>query len=394
MLKGKNPDRQKELDLGLLISKQFGQAYRDIYDLILDDEISDDDLLSKVNGYYDSQINVIDSFANANGDFKFIAKFRDDAYFTAAWIIAERPRYISRLHLLPEIHCKYPKGEAVAKMDEAGNVLKTVPNLPYQEMNYAIFRISEVYRRYISAYVRNSRLEFRDFGYQSAYGPEGFTPVKDDYYAALSALKVPPVRDWYVTNLLYMAFTVHFSFDESSFVYESFKKICKNDDYLRILEERYQAKSRLQAGRPAPDFELKDENGKTVRLADLKGRIVYLDFWGQGCRACIPELTEHKDRLHEKYKDYDIAYVYIYVTESTGYWKKSIKDYNLQGINLRTEGWWKEDPVCRDYDIQGIPHYVLIDKDGNIVENKCERPSEILLHGEYSAFDRFVRGQP
>jgi len=386
VLKGKNQNRQKEIDLSLLVNQQYRRAYPDIYNTIYERDISDQDLLFKINEYYTSVINIIDSFENQNGSIELISRFRDDAYFSSALVIAERPHHIGKMHLLPKISCKYPKGEAV-DFDQEGNKI-TIPILPYNEINYTLFRVNENYRNYLSSYIHNSQVDFLYFDIPPEYMPE-FAPVKDGYYFALSALKVSPIRDWYITNLLNSAFTIY-DFDECSFVYQDFKKICNDPGYLKILENRYQAARNMQIGKPAPDFELLDENGATVHLSDLKGKIVYMDFWGQGCRACIPELTEHKDKLKEKYKDYDITYVYVYVTGTIEYWKRSIKQYNLKGINLIAEG-WEENPVCKAYNIRGIPHYVLISKEGIIVDGNCQRPSQILTDGEHSLFDKFVK---
>ena len=159
---------------------------------------------------------------------------------------------------------------------------------------------------------------------------------------------------------------------------------------MELIDQKYKAASVLQAGNPAPDFELSDENGKKVRLSDLRGKIVYMDFWAPWCRPCIDEFKNYKNKLYEKYKDYDICYVYICVDGSSEQWKKQIQDHNLKGINLMAEG-WESNPVCKAYNVLGIPHYVLIDKNGIIVDSKCDRPSQILKGGESSKFDKLVR---
>ncbi len=52
---------------------------------------------------------------------------------------------------------------------------------------------------------------------------------------------------------------------------------------------------------PAPEFELKDSSGQLWRLSDLKGKVVFINFWSTWCVACKDEIT-HKEELFEKMK--------------------------------------------------------------------------------------------
>ena len=371
VLKGKNSDREKELALCLLIYNKYRQAFLDINRLEYD-EITEEELLSKLNEYYDNKIETIKSFEKENGRFTFLERFRDETYFETILQIT------SKKELLPKIHCEYTDGFIIRVN---GNKRDTVPNLPFETLNYKQFRINNSYRTFLEFFVSASMLSFK--------APT--TPVKNNFYFALSCLNNEAIRDWYITRKLDRAFTYN-DFDETSFVYNEFKKICTNKNYLNLIEGKYQVALRTQPGNPAPDFELKDENGKSVKLSDLRGKIVYIDFWGMGCGPCIYEFQNSVAQFHEKYKDFDIAYVYINVNDNEANWKKGIEMYNLKGINLLAEG-WTSNPACQAFNVLGIPHYVLIDKEGKIAKNKCDRPSIILMQGDNSEFDLLVRGK-
>lgn len=62
--------------------------------------------------------------------------------------------------------------------------------------------------------------------------------------------------------------------------------------------------------RPAPDWELRDLDGKAVRFADLKGKVVVIDFWGSWCGPCRAELP-YFQAMYERYRDKGVAFIGI-----------------------------------------------------------------------------------
>ena len=72
----------------------------------------------------------------------------------------------------------------------------------------------------------------------------------------------------------------------------------------------------LPTGTPAPHFTLKSPEGKRVRLADFKGKVVLLDFWGVNCPPCRVEMP-HLQRLQAKYQKQGLVVLGIAGMEST-----------------------------------------------------------------------------
>ena len=362
---GKNADREKELALCIQLFNKYSQAFGNIRMLSRDNDITEEELVVRLNEYYDNKIETIKTFEKENGKFAFFNRFVDEAYFQTILPLTRKRE------LLSKIHCEYPNEFSIWTSDNSPDSIPIPLNSERLKTNFA-------YQSFL-------------FNYVPALKPE-ITSVKDYYsFASYCLSNEPYIRDWHITWRLDFAFT-YFDFEETAFVYYEFKNICTNKDFLNRLEGKYQAGLRTQPGSPAPDFELKDETGKTVKLSDLRGRIVYIDFWASWCSPCISEFQNSVAEFHEKYKEFDIAYVYINVNDNDATWKKGIEQYNLKGINLMAEG-FNNNPVCQAYNVLGIPHYVLIDKEGKILKNKCDRPSLILSKGENSEFDQLVRGK-
>jgi thiol-disulfide isomerase/thioredoxin len=123
-------------------------------------------------------------------------------------------------------------------------------------------------------------------------------------------------------------------------------------------------KNTMIKGALAPEFSLTDMDGKKVKLSDFRGHVVLLDFWFTGCGACR-ELYPVLDSIEEKFSKKDVAFISISVDKNKITWLNSIQGNlytSTQSNNLYTEGKGFGHPVIRQYNINGCPSLVLIDK--------------------------------
>lgn len=129
---------------------------------------------------------------------------------------------------------------------------------------------------------------------------------------------------------------------------------------------------KLKAGVPSPTFSCPDIDGKTVSLADLKGKFVYIDVWATWCGPCRGELP-HLKTLEEKYAGKDIYFVSLSCDKNKKAWESMVKKEEMKGIQLHLG---VESPFMDAYIINGIPRFILLDRDGNIISANMTRPSD------------------
>ncbi len=104
-----------------------------------------------------------------------------------------------------------------------------------------------------------------------------------------------------------------------------------------------------------------------------KGKVVYLDFWASWCRPCKNEMP-YSARIKEQFKDKDVVFVYISSDRNKSAWQNGVTQLNIKGENYLTSAKvWKEYNAL--FDVKYIPRYILIDKEGNVVDPNAKRPS-------------------
>lgn len=136
----------------------------------------------------------------------------------------------------------------------------------------------------------------------------------------------------------------------------------------REVLSRYKTYAHLASGKPAPEFKLKDMNGKEHALSDYRGKVVVVDVWATWCAGCIQKLPYFlKVRDHFKERD-DVVFLVISIDQKEAYnrWKFAHPRYNLLDITSLIAH--PDDcTFSDDYNITGIPRYFVIDREGKIV---------------------------
>jgi thiol-disulfide isomerase/thioredoxin len=154
----------------------------------------------------------------------------------------------------------------------------------------------------------------------------------------------------------------------------AYKKQFPKSEYNATLEKILYDMKKFDPGQPAVDFKFTTLEGKNVKLSDLKGKVVYMDFWASWCGPCKGEMP-HAKEIKERFKDrQDVVFLYVSIDDKEDAWKRGIQAMSISGMHTRTPGWGGE--IAKLYQISSVPAYFLIDKKGNFVTKKTPRPSQ------------------
>lgn len=154
--------------------------------------------------------------------------------------------------------------------------------------------------------------------------------------------------------------------NENEFEKENFKVKEKAEN------ENIKALSKKVINVDAPDFKLKDLNGKSVKLSDFRGSIVVLDFWATWCAPCIGSFPAMKKVMTEL-KDKPVKFLFIDTLENEKIENrnekihkilknKKVEDFHVLIDEMKDLNY----EVTTAYNVQGIPAKFIIDTNGKI----------------------------
>lgn len=170
------------------------------------------------------------------------------------------------------------------------------------------------------------------------------------------------------------------SSEEKSALEKSYQSLNPDQNataYLATLEQNLQEKIEAEVRKmlideKAPDFVVKDIQGKDVSLADFKGKTIVLDFWATWCAPCIKSFPVMQ-KVVDKYKDDpNVKFLFIHTMEVSANPLEDIKkflsknkytlDFYMDVKDKKT----KINPAIRAFGVKGIPAKFVIDGNGKI----------------------------
>ena len=231
-------------------------------------------------------------------------------------------------------------------------------------------------------YAAYRNLVYSDMSNQVFDNTGSIMPIEKKIVNFVATKNSPTVRDHLIQNSTYF---LNAGMDDLNKTYDDFMGLTTNEALRETITTKYNKLQKLAKGKPSPAFDYENYKGGNTALADLKGKYVYVDVWATWCGPCIAEIPSLKKVEHE-YEGSNIEFVSISIDEKPDYttWRGMVAEKELGGSQLMADNAWKSQFVT-DYAIEGIPHFVLIDPEGNIVNASAHRPSNPDLGATFEA---------
>ena len=167
------------------------------------------------------------------------------------------------------------------------------------------------------------------------------------------------------------AYVANFGIDDIQDLENIYRTYVTDPELLEDYKQKFDKWNLSMPGKPSPALSAEDVDGKVWTLEDFRGKYVYIDMWATWCNPCRKELPYLK-ALEEKFSDAQIVFVGLSTDGDKAKWEAMVRSGAMTGVQLYLG---PRSVFQKAYNVEGIPHFILLDKEGKIISNDMSRPS-------------------
>ena len=219
-----------------------------------------------------------------------------------------------------------------------------------------------LYREFLLDYFTNIDLKGKkDFKKAYSIAKENYTGDKRDFLLLNSVLQIAKGND--ADKKKYIAL---------------FNEDCRNAAYKNYVEQNY---TPVLSNQDSKKDRIINVNKGIFSLDSLlstfKGSLVYIDVWASWCAPCRAEMP-HSRTLRQQFAGKNIKFVFISTDDNYNNWIKANTDEKLDADSYLLNN-ISESQLVNKYKIHSIPRYLLIGKDGKVIDSDAPRPADAKL---------------
>lgn len=205
------------------------------------------------------------------------------------------------------------------------------------------------------------------------------TGQTDNFYANQYALAGEMLSGkslaFFRSEMIRMAFTGE-RYREILPYYTNFLQTNEYPAYDAKITGLYEKIVRVSPGVAAPAFTGNDVDGRAVRLAQFRGRVVYLNFWASWCSACLKKMEIFNDYAAEL-NNRGVEIVNISIDENPANWQASLDARGFKGHNLLASSGYERN-IALVFGVETVPQYFIISKNGSFADKPAgNQPEDI-----------------
>ena len=199
-----------------------------------------------------------------------------------------------------------------------------------------------------------------------------YEQIDNRFNSLVSSITNKPIKEFIITDFLYEAIEKNPNKNMNPLI-QKYRSDVSNVQYQESINRRYNSLIQVSEGSLAPQIIGTSLDGNEFKLSDLNGQFVYIFVWATWCGPCKVELPSYQkmvEELHHK----NIVFLGISVDRSKEAWKNSLIYDEFPGLHVLVSGDWNS-PLIKDYQIQTVPQFILINPKGEIIDLQAPRPT-------------------
>lgn len=159
-------------------------------------------------------------------------------------------------------------------------------------------------------------------------------------------------------------------------LYTDFLQTNEYPAYDEKVEGLYQKYARILPGSMAPTFEVLDYEGNKINLSQLRGKVVYLNFWASWCGACLRKM-EFMDEFEAELSGKGIEVINISLDEKPEQWRAALAERPFKGRQLLASSSLDRNLAVL-FGVEAVPQYFIIDRKGAFADKiSATQPADI-----------------